>query len=98
MSISADLGDERIHGTIDRLLVTGTTVTAVDFKSNRAVPETPEETPVGLLRQMGAYAHALAQIYPDKVIETEILWTAKGIRMQIPEDLAAKALGNRDAP
>lgn len=98
VSISADLGDERIHGTIDRLLVTGTTVTAVDFKSNRAVPETPEETPVGLLRQMGAYAHALAQIYPDKVIETEILWTAKGIRMQIPEDLAAKALGNRDAP
>lgn len=98
VSISADLLDERIHGTIDRLLVDADCVTAVDFKTNRAVPKTPAETPVGLLRQMGAYAHALSQIYPGKVIKTEILWTAKGIRMQFPEDLTAKALASRDAP
>lgn len=98
VSVSADLVDDRIHGTIDRLLIDGDSVTAIDFKTNRAVPNNPENTPVGLLRQMGAYAHALSQIYPEKVIRTEILWTAKGIRMQISEDLAAKALVDRDAP
>ena len=98
VSVTADLEGDRIHGTIDRLLVDGECVTAVDFKTNRAVPDGAVNTPAGLLRQMGAYAHALSQIYPEKVIRTEILWTAKGKRMQIPEDLALKALEERDAP
>lgn len=96
VSITANLGDERIHGTIDRLIIGPESVTAIDFKTNRAVPNSPAETPHGLLRQMGAYAHALRQIYPDKRVQTEILWSAAGIRMQFPEDLVDAALQNRD--
>ena len=63
--VTADLpGIGRIHGVIDRLIVTPDTVTAIDFKSNRVEPQGPADTPEGLLRQMGAYAASLQQVYP----------------------------------
>ncbi|SPJ23192.1 double-strand break repair helicase AddA [Palleronia abyssalis] len=65
----------RIAGTVDRLIVTSDHVLAVDYKSNRQVPETADGVPDGILRQMGAYAHALGQIYPGRTVETAILWT-----------------------
>lgn len=77
--ISADIpGLGRIHGAIDRLLVGEDTITAIDYKSNRLVPETPEQTPLGLQRQLAAYDHALRDIYPDHDIKTAILWTHTG--------------------
>ena len=90
------LGGRRIHGTIDRLIVAPDQVLAVDFKTNAAVPDTPEDTPAGLLRQMGAYAHALAQVYPDRRIETGLLWTRTATLMRLPHDLVTAAL--RDTP
>ena len=98
VSISADLPIGRIHGTIDRLIVTPTQVTAIDFKSNRATPFRAEETPKGLLRQMGAYAAALRQIYPSHEIRTEILWTATASRMPLPDILITEALETLDVP
>jgi ATP-dependent helicase/nuclease subunit A len=64
-----------ISGQMDRLLVTDTTVTIVDFKTNRPPPK--EETGVAevYLRQMAAYRAALRQIYPDHEILTVLLWT-----------------------
>ncbi|MGB7244963.1 MAG: PD-(D/E)XK nuclease family protein, partial [Sulfitobacter sp.] len=92
VSITANLGARRIHGAIDRLIVTDTKVLAVDFKSNRVVPDAAEKCPHGLLRQMGAYAHALAQIYPDRVIETAILWTRTSELMVLPHEIVRNAL------
>ncbi|EPX82484.1 double-strand break repair helicase AddA [Salipiger mucosus] len=88
----------RIHGVIDRLIVTPDRVTAVDFKSNRRVPAGPGEVPEGLLRQMGAYAAALAAIYPDRVIETALLWTATQECMALPHDLVSEALARTTSP
>ncbi|MEP0964883.1 MAG: double-strand break repair helicase AddA [Roseobacter sp.] len=90
--ISANLGKNRLHGTIDRLLVETHRVLAVDFKTNQTVPATPEECPEGILRQMGAYAHALQQIYPNKQIDTAILWTRTCILMPLPHDIVRTAL------
>ncbi len=87
-----DLNGRRIHGAIDRLLIGPDTITAIDFKSNRVVPDTAHDIPEGLLRQMGAYAAALAQIYPNHRIETAILWTTQATLMPIPPDLASAAL------
>ncbi|RYH04231.1 double-strand break repair helicase AddA [Salipiger sp. IMCC34102] len=87
-----DLGGARIHGSIDRLIVTEKTVTAVDFKTNRLIPDTPQAIPEGLLRQMGAYAQALDLIFPDRRVETAILWTAKAQLMPVPAELARAAL------
>ncbi|AHD02649.1 double-strand break repair helicase AddA [Leisingera methylohalidivorans] len=96
--VTADLYGSRLHGIIDRLVVTPEKVLAVDFKSNVTVPETPQQCPEGLLRQMGAYAHALAQIYPDRAIETALLWTRNATLMPLPQKLVAKALQRRMEP
>jgi ATP-dependent helicase/nuclease subunit A len=92
VAITAPIGTQRVHGTIDRLLVTDTTVTAIDFKTNRVIPSTPAECPIGLLRQMGAYASALQAIYPNHKIETGILWTNTQHLMMLPHDLVTSAL------
>ena len=91
--VSADIAPVgRINGIIDRLIVTEDTVIAADFKTNRTVPRRPEDVPDGLLRQMGAYAAALAQIWPDKRIETGLIWTATQEWMALPHDLVSSAL------
>jgi ATP-dependent helicase/nuclease subunit A len=92
VAVTADLGAQRIYGIIDRLVVTPNKVLAVDFKSNAQVPDQAGNCPKGLLRQMAAYAHALAQIYPDREIETALLWTRTASLMVLPHDLVTDAL------
>lgn len=87
-----ELGGKRIYGTIDRLLVSGTKVLAVDFKSNKAVPQTPHDVPDGLLRQMGAYLSALRSVYPKHEIEIAILWTETQHLMLLNHDIVIDAL------
>ncbi|MEJ8562269.1 double-strand break repair helicase AddA [Yoonia sp. GPGPB17] len=77
--ITADIPNlGRIHGAIDRLIIGADTITAIDYKSNRLVPDTADATPIGLQRQLAAYDHALRDIYPDHQISTAILWTHSG--------------------
>lgn len=87
---SATLG-KRLHGIIDKLILSEDRVLAVDFKTNATVPEAPQDTPLGILRQMGAYSEALALIYPNRKIETAILWTKTASLMTLPQDIVMKA-------
>ncbi|KAG1713747.1 ATP-dependent helicase/nuclease subunit A [Nymphon striatum] len=89
------LDDRRIFGIIDRLIITETDVIAVDYKTNRAVPQLPKETPNGLARQMGAYRDALGQIYPNHRIRTLLLWTKTNTTTELSNatlDAALKAV------
>jgi len=90
--ITANIRAKRMHGTIDRLLVSDTQVLAIDYKTNRVVPSDPNVCPEGLLRQMGAYASALSQVFPDHRISTAILWTRSATLMELPHDLITNAL------
>jgi len=87
-----ELNGDPIQGSIDRLLISPTRVLAVDFKSNQIVPSEAAQVPSGLLRQMGAYAAALSQIYPHHDIETAILWTKTLELMPLPRDLVISSL------
>jgi len=98
VEIAADLRGMPMRGAIDRLIVAPDRILAVDFKTNVLVPDRAEDVPEGLLRQMGAYAEALAQIYPDRRIETAILWTRAGCLMTIPPHLARAALDRASLP
>ena len=101
VAISAQLeslGNRRIHGVIDRLIIQADHVLAVDFKTNAVVPPDPQTCPEGILRQMGAYAEALAQIYPGRRIETAILWTRTATLMPLPNDLVMEALRRSTVP
>ncbi|MDA9208069.1 double-strand break repair helicase AddA [Octadecabacter sp.] len=83
--ISAPFGNERLFGLIDRLIITDTDIIAIDFKSNRTVPPTPSVTPLGLVRQMGAYRNALRLIYPNHRIRTVLLWTKTCTMTELPD-------------
>ncbi|MDF1727441.1 MAG: double-strand break repair helicase AddA [Sulfitobacter sp.] len=96
--LSARIGETPFYGLIDRLIVTPESVTAVDFKTNRTVPDSPQQCPEGLLRQMGAYALMLQAIYPNREIVTAILWTATGDLMSLPQDLVTEAFARRAVP
>ena len=96
--ITASIGARRLYGAIDRLIITPTHILAVDYKSNRTIPTMAAAVPEGLLRQMGAYAAALAQIYPRHQIDTAILWTARPQLMLLDRDIVREALTRATIP
>ena len=85
--IAAVVGEEVIAGTVDRLLVTGSLVRVVDFKTGRFVPEGPDDVPRPHLRQMAAYSAALEVIFPGRRIEAALLYTAGPKMVPLPPDL-----------
>jgi len=74
--IAATVGGAVIAGTVDRLVVTDTVVRVIDFKTGRRAPADADEIPPYHLRQMAAYAAALAVIFPGRGIEAALLYTA----------------------
>ncbi len=96
--VTAVIAGQRMLGSIDRLIVEGDRVLAVDFKSNQVVPASASGVPEGILRQMGAYAAALAQIYPGHSVETAILWTRTATLMPLDPDIVRDALARATIP
>ena len=79
--IAATLADGRvIAGTVDRLCIGTDLVRVIDFKTGRGVPADPETVPPAHRRQMEAYVEALKVIFPNRRIESSLLYTA-GPRM-----------------
>jgi ATP-dependent helicase/nuclease subunit A len=64
-----------VSGTVDRLVVTPGTVTVVDFKTGRRVPETSGAIPAAHLRQMAAYVGVLRQVFPGRAVEGVLLYS-----------------------
>ena len=95
---AATIGGRQVEGTIDRLVVTPSRVLAVDFKSNRVLPTRPEDVPEGILRQLGAYAAGLAQIYPDRQVDVAVLWTRRPVLMPVSLDIVRAALARTTIP
>ncbi|MCC5962445.1 MAG: double-strand break repair helicase AddA [Rhodobacteraceae bacterium] len=92
VEIAGTLWDRPAFGVIDRLVVGDGDVLAVDYKSNRIVPDTPDATPEGLLRQMGAYAALIRQVWPGHSVRVALLWTAQARLMEVPPGLIEPAL------
>lgn len=62
-----------ISAQIDRLVILPDKIKIIDFKTNRRIDEIPPE----YLNQLKVYAELISLIYPNKPIETYILWTNK---------------------
>lgn len=92
VGVTAELPMGRMLGTIDRLVLRGDHVLAIDYKSNRVVPERAEDVPEGILRQMAAYAHALEAIHPGKRVEVAVLWTRTAQLMPLGREMLREAL------
>jgi ATP-dependent helicase/nuclease subunit A len=85
--LAATVGEQVIAGTIDRLLVTPDRILVADFKTARRPPTTLEQVPESTLRQLAAYAAALAVIYPGRTIEAAVLYTQTPQLIAIPAAL-----------
>ncbi len=64
-----------LSGRIDRLVITPDRVLIIDYKSNRPVPDLAENAPIAYQRQMAGYVALLRQVYPDRPVESALLWT-----------------------
>ncbi len=93
VAITGQIGARRLLGSIDRLILTETIVTAVDFKSNQKIPPSAALIPEGILRQLGAYVLALESIYPERRVEVAVLWTKTAELMPVSHDIVRAALG-----
>lgn len=83
-----------ITGTIDRMVIEDDRVLVVDFKTGLRVPDDAATLPRSHVRQMAAYAAALAVIFPGRRIEAGILYTAAPQLFMIdPAVLAANKPG-----
>jgi ATP-dependent helicase/nuclease subunit A len=86
--IAAVLDDGTVvAGTVDRLIVRPDRVLFVDFKTARRAPADLARIPDHHLRQMAAYAAALARIFPDRPVEAALLYTSGPILLPLPHAL-----------
>lgn len=88
--MSAELPRHSIamRAAVNRLVVEPEKISAFDFKAAKE----PREIPEGLLRQMGACQETLREIYPDRAVETALVWTKSRTVTLIDPKLAREAL------
>jgi ATP-dependent helicase/nuclease subunit A len=95
--LAARVGDQVIAGTADRLLVTETEVTVLDFKTARRPPLSLDEVPEATLRQMAAYVAALEAIYPARAVRAAVLYTQAPLLIALPPERMAAYKARFDA-
>ena len=87
-----EFGNRSARGIVDRLIIAPDRVLAIDYKTNRVVPRTAGEVPLGLLRQLGLYHAMLSAIYPGRRIEVAFLWTRTAELMPVPAEMVRSVL------
>jgi ATP-dependent helicase/nuclease subunit A len=85
--IAAVVGKDVVSGTIDRLVVEDDQISIIDFKTGRDPPVTLEAVPQIYIRQMAAYAQAVAKIYSGRTIKAALLYTHVPILLELPAAL-----------
>ncbi len=98
VAVTAPWQGRILAGSIDRLILGPDRILIIDYKSNALVPDRPKDIPEGILRQLGAYAYMLAAIYPDRRIETAILWTKTPRLMPVDPEIVRAALARTTIP
>ncbi len=87
--VAAVVDGQVIAGKVDRLLVAADEVLVVDFKTGRRVPADAAGADVFHLRQMAAYAAALARVFPQARVRAALLYTAGPVLIEIPDEMLA---------
>ena len=89
VSLAATVEGQVVTGKLDRLCVGEEEVLVVDYKTTRRPAQSTEQVPAATLRQMSAYSHALAAIYPGRRIRAALLYTHGPHLIALPQDLLA---------
>jgi ATP-dependent helicase/nuclease subunit A len=87
--VVAEIGDGEgafaLEGQIDRLVEHGPDLLILDYKTNRPLPDRPEDVAPAYIAQLAAYRLALAQLFPGRKLRAALLWTDGPKLMEIPE-------------
>ncbi len=75
VSVIGKVDGKIMSAKIDRLIVLQKKVIIVDYKTNRPAAQTMADVPAIYLKQMSDYKKLMQYIYPEKEIETYLLWT-----------------------
>ncbi len=92
VAIAGRIGERAYSGSIDRLAVDAETVRLVEFKTDRDPPAAAADIPRPYLRQIAAYRALLSGVYPDRRIESTLVWTVGPAAMAVPDPLLDRAL------
>ena len=90
VALSGVVGGQVVSARLDRLAVSDTGVTVIDYKTNRPAPTDPTRVPEQYLRQMALYQTLLTGIYPGKGIRCVLLWT-DGPHVMVLDDAILRA-------
>ena len=82
-AVMGEVDGRIISGQIDRLVVTDSKVMIIDYKTNRPAAQNLADVPPAYCKQMQAYRSLITKLYPDKQVETYILWTNTAQIMEI---------------
>ncbi|MEI6161802.1 MAG: PD-(D/E)XK nuclease family protein, partial [Roseococcus sp.] len=85
--LAGRIGPRLILGQVDRLLITDSRITLLDFKTNRPPPNRVEAAPRAYLRQMAAYRAVLRLAFPGRPVDCALVWTYGAGVMPLPPDL-----------
>ena len=85
--LSGLVGGHVVSGIVDRMAVLDDRVLLADFKTGRAAPAAPEDTPVRYLRQLAAYRAVLRGLFPDRPVRCSLVWTEDSGVTELPDEL-----------
>jgi ATP-dependent helicase/nuclease subunit A len=87
--LAAVVGEAVITGRIDRLLISGDRVHALDFKTGYKVPNAPDQISAAYIRQMAHYVAALECIFPKASVSASLLYTSGPAWFELSGDMLA---------
>lgn len=93
--ITAGANGQPERRRIDRLVMSGEDILVADYKTDRAVPESPEACNPEYLMQMAEYRDALRLIHPHWTLRFCLVWTEAPKLMELPDTLLDRMSGLR---
>jgi ATP-dependent helicase/nuclease subunit A len=78
-------GNDTVYGVVDRIILTGESVTVLDYKTHEsATLENINELAQPYYRQMQFYGDGVAALWPQKKVSLILLFTACGEIVEVP--------------
>ncbi len=85
--ISGLVGERTVSARIDRLAISDTAITIIDYKTNRPPPTEASDVAPAYLGQMALYRSLLREIYPGRRVRCILAWTDGPRLMPLPDDI-----------
>jgi ATP-dependent helicase/nuclease subunit A len=87
--IAGRIGERRVNGVVDRLVVAPHEILIADYKTNRPAPRSLAETQEhyqSYVKQLALYRAVLMRIYPGRPVRAALVWTDIPDLAEIPAE------------